>query len=53
MEDRELKTDRHLGIFCARVMYIKEGWRFIRLLDTDGKGTHATLLVKFTIANFD
>jgi len=45
----ELGTDEHLAIFCARVPCIQQGWRFVRLLDTKGKDSHATLLANFAI----
>lgn len=46
----EFGTHEHLAVFCARLDYLQQGWRFVRLLDRKGKHTGATLLVRFTIA---
>lgn len=40
----------HLGVFCARLDHLQQGWRFIRLLDPKGKNTGSTLLVRFGIS---
>lgn len=48
-KDHEFSSSEKLAVFCARVEYIQQGWRLIRLLNMKGKDTHATLLVKFTI----
>lgn len=47
----ELRECEHLAVFCARIEYIQQGWRLIRLLDTKGKETSGTLLAKFTISS--
>lgn len=36
-----------LGIGAVRLLYVTPDWSFIRLLDTTGKETQCTLLVKF------
>jgi len=48
-DDNYLK-DKHLGIFCGRLQNIQQGWRFLRLLNEDGRDTHSTLLVRFSFA---
>lgn len=46
----ELLVHEHLGVFCARLDHLQQGWRFIRLLDQKGKNTGSTLLVRFGIS---
>ncbi|KIY63577.1 PLC-like phosphodiesterase [Cylindrobasidium torrendii FP15055 ss-10] len=45
--ENEWGKDDRLGIFCARVKYLKEGWHVWRLLDKTGKWNGATLLVEW------
>ncbi|KAF8156203.1 PLC-like phosphodiesterase [Mycena galopus ATCC 62051] len=41
-------------VFCARVAYLAQGWRLVRMLDSaTGKNSGATLLVNFTISPVD
>ncbi|KAK5166891.1 uncharacterized protein LTR77_007620 [Saxophila tyrrhenica] len=37
------------AVASVRLMYVVEGWTFIRMLDLKGKETHCTLLVKFDL----
>jgi hypothetical protein len=41
--------DTHQGIFVARIEYLNDGLRIVRLLNVKGKDTGATLLVQFHI----
>jgi len=45
--------DEHRAVFCARLQSIQQGWRFVRLLDTKGRDSHATLLVHFAMTDED
>ncbi|EIW77727.1 PLC-like phosphodiesterase [Coniophora puteana RWD-64-598 SS2] len=49
----ELILHENLAVFCARVSRLEQGWRFVRLLNTKGKDSGATLLVRFTITNVE
>ncbi|KAG7442703.1 PLC-like phosphodiesterase [Guyanagaster necrorhizus] len=46
----EFGTDVKIVVFCARLIHLQQGWRFIRMLDMTGKNSGATLLVRFTIS---
>ncbi|KII90364.1 hypothetical protein PLICRDRAFT_38867 [Plicaturopsis crispa FD-325 SS-3] len=46
----ELGKDDKLAVFCARIDHLQQGWRLVRLLDTKGKNTGATLLVRFALS---
>ena len=48
MED-EFGPDDKMAVFCGRLSYIQQGLRLVHLLDMDGRDTHATLLVRFTV----
>jgi phosphatidylinositol phospholipase C delta len=50
VKESEFGEDEHLAVFCARLSYLQEGWRLIRLLDMRGKNTGATALVRFRIS---
>ncbi|KAH8113088.1 PLC-like phosphodiesterase [Phellopilus nigrolimitatus] len=43
--------DEPLAVFCARMHYIQQGYRFIRLLNMEGKDTLSTLLIKTAITD--
>ncbi|KDQ58129.1 hypothetical protein JAAARDRAFT_34942 [Jaapia argillacea MUCL 33604] len=43
----EFTRDARLAVFCARVDYLQQGWRLVRLLDLKGKENGASLLVRF------
>ncbi|KAF8591044.1 PLC-like phosphodiesterase [Ramaria rubella] len=44
----EWGKDDRLGTFCARVDYLQQGWRFVRLFHKRGKHKGGLLLVRFT-----
>ncbi|KAF8525756.1 PLC-like phosphodiesterase [Hysterangium stoloniferum] len=48
MYQDEWGKDDRLGTFCARVDYLQQGWRFIRLFNKRGKHNGGLLLVRFT-----
>ena len=48
MED-EFGPDDKLAIFCARVAYLQQGWRLIRMLNSQGKDSGAVLLARFAV----
>ena len=39
------------AVAAVRLLYVVEGWSFIRMLDLKGRETHCTLLVKFEIVD--
>ena len=43
----EFGKDDRLGTFCARVKYLRPGWKLIRLFDKTGKHNGGLLLVRF------
>jgi len=45
----EFGEDSRLGTFCARVEYLQQGWKFIRLFDKKGKHNGGLLLVRFAV----
>jgi phosphatidylinositol phospholipase C, delta len=47
--ESQFARDERLAVFCARVDYLQQGIKMIRLLNMKGKHTDASLLVKFTI----
>ncbi|KAI0064963.1 PLC-like phosphodiesterase [Artomyces pyxidatus] len=47
VEDVAFGRDVKMAVFVARIQQLEEGFRFVRLLDTKGKDTGATLLVNF------
>lgn len=51
MEDEFGKDDK-MAVFCGRVSYIQNGWRLVHLLDMNGRDTHATVLVRFSIQSY-
>ncbi|KAH7886757.1 PLC-like phosphodiesterase [Phlebopus sp. FC_14] len=44
-----LGHDQPLVVFCARLDWLQQGWRFVRLLDMKGRYTGATLLCRFAL----
>ncbi|KAJ6629870.1 PLC-like phosphodiesterase [Mycena sp. CBHHK59/15] len=48
--ESEFGWDDKLAVFCARVAYLQPGWRFVRLLNMEGKNCGATLLVRFVVS---
>jgi len=50
VKEAEWGKDEVLGIFCARVDYLQQGWRLVRLLNCRGKNTGATLLIRFNFS---
>ncbi|KAJ7262786.1 PLC-like phosphodiesterase [Mycena haematopus] len=50
----EFGRDDTMVVFCARVAYLDQGWRLVRMLDgAKGKNSGATLLVRFTSSLVD
>lgn len=45
----EFGKDERLGTFCARVEYLRPGWKILRLLDRKGKHNGGLLLVQFCV----
>ena len=41
--------DSKIVLFCAKLDHIQQGWRFIRMMDIQGKNSGALLLVNFKI----
>ncbi|KAF8509866.1 PLC-like phosphodiesterase [Hysterangium stoloniferum] len=44
----EFGRDERLGTFCARIAYLRRGWRLVRLLNKKGKHNGGLLLVNFS-----
>ncbi|KAH8929938.1 PLC-like phosphodiesterase [Atractiella rhizophila] len=42
--------DDEVAVFCTRVLYLQEGWRFIRMMNMKGKH-NGTLLAKFEVVD--
>jgi len=49
LQKDEYGRDEELAVFCARVSRIQQGWRLVRLLNTRGNDSGATLLVRITL----
>ncbi|EGN97274.1 hypothetical protein SERLA73DRAFT_183944 [Serpula lacrymans var. lacrymans S7.3] len=49
----EFIRSERLAVFCARVIHLQQGWKFIRLLNMKGKNNGATVLVRFAISVVD
>lgn len=49
----EFGKDDDIVVFCARLDHLQEGWRLVRLFDSKGKNSGASLLVNFTISSAD
>ncbi|EIN04446.1 PLC-like phosphodiesterase [Punctularia strigosozonata HHB-11173 SS5] len=47
--ESQFGRDERLAVFCARVDFLQQGFKMIRLLNMKGKHTDASLLVRFTI----
>ncbi|KAJ7479758.1 PLC-like phosphodiesterase [Mycena latifolia] len=51
--EEEFGRDDKMVVFCARVDHLQQGWRFVRMLDMEGKNSGATLLVRFSVSLLD
>ncbi|KAK3713191.1 hypothetical protein LTR37_008624 [Vermiconidia calcicola] len=47
--DDRFASNPIFAVASVRLLYVVEGWSFIRMLDLKGRETHCTLLVKFEI----
>ncbi|KAK7443445.1 hypothetical protein VKT23_015618 [Stygiomarasmius scandens] len=50
VKEKEWGKDDELAVFCARLEHLQQGWRFLRMMNLDGKDSGATMLVKFEIS---
>lgn len=47
--DDKFAANPVLAIAAVRLLYLTEGWSFVRMLDLKGRETHCTLLLKFEL----
>ncbi|KAF8479850.1 PLC-like phosphodiesterase [Gautieria morchelliformis] len=45
----EYGRDTRLGTFCARVEYLRQGWKLVRLFDRKGKHNDGLVLARFSV----
>jgi len=50
VKEKEWGKDDELAVFCARLEHLQQDWRFLRMMNLDGKDSGATMLVKFEIS---
>ncbi|THV02613.1 PLC-like phosphodiesterase [Dendrothele bispora CBS 962.96] len=50
VKEKEWGKDDELAVFCARLDHLQQGWRFLRMMDLEGKDSGATMLVRFQIS---
>lgn len=48
-DDVKMARNVMFAVTAVRVLYLTEGWRFLRLLDLSGRETQSTLLVRFKV----
>jgi len=53
VKEDEFGKDDKIAVFCVRVEHLQQGWRIIRLFDTKGKNSGATLLARFSISSVE
>ncbi|KAJ7844656.1 hypothetical protein B0H13DRAFT_2364126 [Mycena leptocephala] len=51
--ESEFGRDDTIVVFCARVDHLQQGLRLVRMFDTNGKNSGATLLVRFSVSRVD
>jgi len=49
LENEEFKSDDKLAFFCARVDHLQQGWKLVRMMDSQGQDSGAVLLTRFSI----
>ncbi|KAF8346397.1 PLC-like phosphodiesterase [Amanita rubescens] len=49
LENEVLESDDKLAFFCARVDHLQQGWKLVRMMDSQGQDSGAVLLARFSI----
>ena len=49
LEKEESESDDKLAFFCARVDHLQQGWKLVRMMDSQGQDSGAVLLARFSI----